>query len=111
MATRSPHALSVTVEVPPPLRPLLDGRGQVLLGVPESSSLGDVLETLLALYPALRRALTSERRGAREWLLVYPGEQATLALARGRSGLFDGQRLFLFCPAAPPRDETALSRG
>ena len=32
MAARSPNSLSVTVEVPGPLRPLLDGRGQVLLG-------------------------------------------------------------------------------
>ncbi|MFY0580030.1 hypothetical protein ACN28S_42460 [Cystobacter fuscus] len=55
------RALDVNVVIPPPLRPLFEGRREVSLGVPGHAGVGDVLETLLSLYPRLRQHLAGDR--------------------------------------------------
>ena len=108
---RAQQAYTVTVVAPEALRQALEGRQQVQLGVPASATLGDVLETLLSLYPRLRRFLSTERRVSPLWLHLATNEHAMRELARGGSGLFDGQRLYLFCPRGGRRDESGAASG
>lgn len=93
--------MNVTVHVPPSLREAVDGRAALELGVPSTAGVGDVLETLLKLYPKLRRFLVTERAGGQNQLHVFLAEQAVSDADRPRSGLREGQRLYLF--ASSPR--------
>ncbi len=94
--------MNVTIYVPPALQSVMEGKAAVELGVPPSASVGDVLETLLTLYPALRQRIASERRGNGHELQLFLPEQASLELARHRSGLREGQRMYLFA-SSPTR--------
>jgi hypothetical protein len=92
--------MNVTVVIPKTLRTLVDGRKQLDLGVPVTADIGDVLQTLLSLYPRLRTALANEQGKGRQQLLVFMGERGARDLASGKSGLKNGDRLYL-C-ATPP---------
>ena len=54
--------MNVTVLIPRPLQAACEGRARVELGVPPASSVGDVLQALMALYPGLRAFVANEKR-------------------------------------------------
>ena len=58
--------MNVTVMIPRPLQAACEGRGRIELGVPPSSSVGDVVQTLMALYPGLRAFVANEKRPLRQ---------------------------------------------
>ena len=62
--------MNVTVLIPPTLRAAVDGKHKLDLGVPAGAGVGEVLQTLLTLYPKLRGALASETRPGRIALIV-----------------------------------------
>lgn len=106
------QSLGITVAIPPPLRSSVDGRTQVLLGLPVTAGPGDVLQTLLQLYPRLARAVAHERptRGP-HWLQVGLDDRSLALLARGGTGLYDGQTLALFCARGASREEKGRTGG
>ena len=54
--------MNVTVMIPRGLQAACEGRARIELGVPPTSSVGDVVQTLMALYPGLRAFVASEKR-------------------------------------------------
>ncbi len=91
--------MNVTVLVPPTLRAAVDGKHKLDLGVPAGAGVGEVLQTLLTLYPKLRGAMASETRPRRQQLTVVVEPRPPLRGAR------EGVRIWLF--AAPGSAETA----
>ena len=96
------RTFDVTVVVAPALRPAFEGRREISLGVPAAAGVGDVLESLLKLYPKARLLLAGDRRLGGRYLHVALDEHASLELARGGGGLSAGQRLYLFALSRPP---------
>jgi hypothetical protein len=96
------RALDILVVVPPPLRPVFEGRQEVSLGVPATSGVGDVLEVLLSLYPRLRPWLAGDMpaTGGR-YVQLALDERALAELASGGTGLSLGGRLVLFVLSRP----------
>ena len=88
--------MNITVMVPDSLKAAVDGRNKLELGVPASSDIGDVVQTLLALYPKLLRYLPNENNASRQHLNIFVSEHASRELSRKRSGLREGQVLYLF---------------
>jgi len=88
--------VNVTVLVPSSLRATLGGKRRVELGVPAGSGVGEVLQTLLTLYPKLSRALASERQHGRQGLTLFYEEAGT------RRGRHEHARVWLFAPSAEP---------
>ena len=88
--------MNVTVLIPSSLRAALDGKRRVELGVPAGSGVGEVLQTLLTLYPKLARVLATERQAGRQGLTLFY-EEAGL-----RHGRREHARVWLFAPAAEP---------
>ena len=62
--------MNITVVIPRPLQPACEGRSKIELGVPPSSSVGDVVQTLMALYPGLRAFVANEKRPMRQYFNV-----------------------------------------
>jgi len=91
--------VNVTVLVPSTLRSAVDGKHKLDLGVPAGSGVGEVLQTLLTLYPKLRSAMASETRPRRQQLTVVVEPRSLLRGGR------DGVRVWLF--AAPASAEIA----
>ncbi|HEY1909134.1 MAG TPA: hypothetical protein VGG91_24030 [Myxococcaceae bacterium] len=85
--------MNVTVLVPSTLRSAVDGKHKLDLGVPAGADVGEVLQTLLTLYPKLRAAMASETRPRRQQLTVVVEPRPA-----GR-GSRDGVRVWLFAPA------------
>jgi hypothetical protein len=54
--------MNVTVMIPRQLQAACEGRAKIELGVPPQSSVGDVVQTLMALYPGLRAFVANEKR-------------------------------------------------
>ncbi|MBX7115013.1 MAG: hypothetical protein K1X64_11855 [Myxococcaceae bacterium] len=54
--------MNVTVLIPRALQPACEGRSKIELGVPPASGLGDVVLTLMTLYPGLRAYVANEKR-------------------------------------------------
>jgi hypothetical protein len=100
------NPLNVTVVVPPTLRGAMDGRKQVQLGVPANADVGDVLETLLKLYPKLLHHVASDRKVVTSTLTLFLHEQGSLDLASRRTGLREGTRLYLSAAMPKPRVQT-----
>ena len=84
--------MNVTVLVPSTLRSAVDGKHKLDLGVPAGAGVGEVLQTLLTLYPKLRSALASETRPRRQQLTVVFEPRPALRGAR------EGVRVWLFAP-------------
>jgi hypothetical protein len=95
---RSISGVNVTLWASRNLRPALEGRDRIELGLPRSATLGDALETLFNLYPKLGRFLASERRPLRCALQLMVDEQSGRALAAGTT-LREGDRVYLSAPA------------
>ena len=85
--------MNVTVLVPSTLRSAVDGKHKLDLGVPAGAGVGEVLQTLLTLYPKLRGALASETRPRRQQLTVVVEPRPV------RRGSREGVRVWLFAPA------------
>jgi hypothetical protein len=85
-------ALDITVVVAPPLRSAFEGRSHVSLGLPATADLGQVVETLLRLYPRTRSLLAGDRGtpGGRYMHLVLDAPSAT------------GHKIFIFALSRPP---------
>lgn len=62
--------MNVTVMIPRPLQAACEGRPRIELGVPPTSSVGDVVQTLMALYPGLRAFVANEKRPLRQYFSV-----------------------------------------
>lgn len=107
-----PTPLTVTVHIAEAIRPAVDGRRQVSLGVPSTASVGDILESLFKLYPRLVQHMASERRGTASQGLRLVVASAELGIpdsaATRPESIQQGQRLYLF--AAPAR-KTGAARG
>lgn len=97
--------VNVTLLASRNLRPALEGRERIELGLPRSATLADVLETLFNLYPKLGRFLASERRTARSALQLMVDERSGRALAAGIT-LKEGDRVYLSAPAPRARAES-----
>jgi hypothetical protein len=97
------RALDITVVVAPSLRPAFEGRLVVTLGMPASATMGDVLESLLRLYPRTQALLAGDRGapGGR-YLHVALDEHSSRELAQGKPGLAAGHKVFLFALSRPP---------
>lgn len=86
--------MNVTVLVPSTLRAAVDGKHKLDLGVPAGAGVGEVLQTLLTLYPKLRSAMASETRLRHQQLTVVMEPRP------GLRGQREGLRVWLFAPAA-----------
>jgi len=84
--------VNVTVLVPSTLRAAVDGKHRLDLGVPAGAGVGEVVQTLLTLYPKLRSALASDTRLRRQQLTVVVEPRSA------RRGQRDGVRVWLFAP-------------
>ena len=89
--------MNVTVLVPATLRSAVDGKHKLDLGVPAGSGVGEVLQTLLTLYPKLRAAMASETRPRRQQLTVVVEPRSAQRGAR------EAVRVWLFAAAEPAR--------
>lgn len=87
--------MNVTVLVPSTLRSAVDGKHKLDLGVPAGSGVGEVLQTLLTLYPKLRSAMASDTRLRRQQLTVVVEPRSA------QRGHRDSVRVWLFAAAGP----------
>ena len=84
----------------------MDGRRKVELGVPATADVGDVVQSLLSLYPKLRNHLSSDGRSVRNGLQVFvwpEGDQGP------RNQMREGQKLMVV--AAGDSEGPGLGRG
>ncbi len=54
--------MNVTVIIPRTLQGACEGRARIELGVPPTSDLADILQTLMSLYPGLKAFVANEKR-------------------------------------------------
>lgn len=111
MTATAPN-LDISVVVSPVLRMVFEGRREISLGVPAAAGVGDVLETLLTLYPQARHLLLAGdgRQGGR-YLHMALDEHSSQELARGGGGLSAGRRLYLFALSRPTAGKRAGLEG
>ena len=97
------RSLDITVVVAPSLKSAFEGRLVVTLGVPATANMGDVVETLLRLYPRTQALLAGDRGapGGR-YLHVAMDEHSSRNLALGGGGLAAGHKVFVFALSRPP---------
>ncbi len=79
--------MNITVIIPRPLQGACEGRSKIELGVPPTSDVGEVIQTLMALYPGLRAFVANEKRPGRQHFGVAQA----------------GRKLFLFASTVPAR--------
>ena len=96
------RTFDVNVVVAPALRAAFEGRKEINLGVPASSGVGEVLESLFKLYPRARALLVNDRRATGRYMHVAVDEHAMRELAHGGGGLAAGQRVYLFALSRRP---------
>jgi len=77
--------MNVTVIIPRLLQAACEGRSKIELGVPPTSDVADVLQTLLSLYPGLKAFVANERRPMKQHFAVAQS----------------GRKLFLFAASSP----------
>ncbi len=63
--------MNVTVVVAATLAPVMDGRRKLELGLPPSATVGDLMETLLKLYPRLAQHMANERKAGRPGFSLF----------------------------------------
>ena len=97
------RAFDITVVVSPTLRNAFEGRSLVSLGLPSSANMGDVVETLLRLYPRTRSLLAGDggMPGSRYMHLVLDVD-AVRHPAQARGSLAAGHKVFVFALSRPP---------
>ncbi|PZR11501.1 MAG: hypothetical protein DI536_17915 [Archangium gephyra] len=78
--------MNITVIIPRALQAACEGRAKIELGVPSGSDLGEIITTLMTLYPGLKAFVASEKRPLRQHFGV----------ARA------GQKVFLFTSTVSP---------
>lgn len=78
--------MNITVIIPRSLQAACEGRAKIELGVPSSSDLGEIITTLMTLYPGLKAFVANEKRPLRQHFGV----------ARA------GQKVFLFTSTVSP---------
>jgi hypothetical protein len=78
--------MNITVMIPRILQPACEGRSRIELGVPPTSSVGDVVQTLMALYPGLRAFVASEKRPVRQHFGVAQQGRMIFLFASSTSG-------------------------
>ena len=62
--------MNVTIVIPRTLQAACEGRARIELGVPPNASVGDVVQTLMQLYPGLRAWVANEKRPLRQYFNV-----------------------------------------
>ena len=93
--------MNVTVVVPNAMKGIFEGRRRLELGVPSHADVGDVLQTLLTLYPKLLQYLPDETRPQRQHLnVVFTGHARDIQRKKAPSP--EGQVLYLFGSANVP---------
>jgi hypothetical protein len=100
------RALDIIVVVAPPLRNAFDGRSQVSLGVPATAELGDVMESLLRLYPRTRAFLAGDHGGTSGRYM-----HLAMALPEQGQGLAGGHKLFIFALSRSPASSRTSLEG
>lgn len=90
--------LTITVHVADTVRGAVEGRRKLELGLPSTANVGELMETLVRLYPRLQILWASERKESPQGLHLLLAERAILDLARRGSGLRDGDRVYLASP-------------
>ncbi len=80
--------MNITVIIPRTLQAACEGRAKIELGVPPSSDLGEIITTLMTLYPGLKAFVANEKRPMKQHFGV----------ARA------GQKVFLFTSTARPNN-------
>jgi hypothetical protein len=106
------RAFDITVVVAPPLRNAFEGRSQVSLGLPSTADLGDVVETLLRLYPRTRSLLAGDGGvpGGRYMHLVLDGSSVQEP-AQARGALAAGHKVFIFALSRPTASNQSSLEG
>ena len=87
--------MNVTVCIPPSLWTAVEGRQELNLGLPPTADVGDLIDTLLSLYPRLRNFMASENVGSKSALGLFLSEASLRDLALRRKGLREGQIVYL----------------
>ena len=93
--------MNVTVLIPSTLRSAVDGKHKLDLGVPAGAGVGEVLQTLLTLYPKLRSAMASETRLRRQQLL----ERDKTTLPQLQAVITEASLLYRWGSRAERRDQ------
>ena len=78
--------VNITVIIPKTLQAACEGRSKIELGVPATSDLADVIQTLMSLYPGLRAFVANEKRPMRQHFAVAQA----------------GRKIFLFTSTGAP---------
>ncbi|MFT3841780.1 MAG: hypothetical protein QM723_32620 [Myxococcaceae bacterium] len=72
--------MNVTVIIPRALQAACEGRSRIELGVPPTSDVGDVVQTLISLYPGLKAYVASEKRPLKQHFGIAPAGRNKLFL-------------------------------
>lgn len=97
------RTLDIIVVVAPSLRGAFEGRRTVNLGLPATAGVGEVVETLLKLYPRTRNLLAGDWKSpSGQYLHLALDERASQELAQGGGGLAAGQKVYLFALSRSP---------
>lgn len=104
-------SLNITIVVAPTLRNVVDGRGEISLGVPSDADVGDVFITLLQLYPKLKNVLAADSKSQSRTIQLLLSERGARELARRGSGLHEGEKLLLIVASVAAREEVGVLKG
>jgi hypothetical protein len=90
--------MNIVVEIAPPLIGAVEGRRRLELGIPPNSDVGDLLDTLLKLYPKLLQHVSSDARKGGSGLNIFWANRPSGQLPM-RPRLLEGEKLYLCAPA------------
>ena len=76
--------MNITVIIPKSLQGACEGRAKIELGVPPTSDLADIIQTLMSLYPGLRAFVANEKRPMRQYFgVAQAGKKVFLFTSSG----------------------------